>query len=84
MNKTINLLPEGYIEQLLALNDELKLFIINRLSASLLSEKEKENMTHSIEKKNTNEWIRSLSVKGGESVPADVNDIQSLLNAKYI
>ncbi|OUP09683.1 hypothetical protein B5F34_06420 [Mediterranea sp. An20] len=82
MNTSLPLLPDNYLRQLLALSDEVKLFIINRLSASLLSAEGKTEEPQSHEA-STAEWIDSLSVKGGEPVPEDVNDIQSLIEAKY-
>lgn len=83
MDTSVNLLPDSYLRQLLALSDEVKLFIINKLSASLLAHRE-EQAASAPRESFASGWIESLSVKGGEPMPADVDDIQSLLEDKYV
>jgi hypothetical protein len=79
-----------YRELLLSLSDETKLHVINLLQDSLLHKTDARNVEREPVKgkqpffaPGTMEFINSISISGGKAVPEDMNDISSLLEAKY-
>jgi hypothetical protein len=90
--KRLTTLPSNYRDILLSLSDDMKLSAINLLSESLLHRSptvaevdrskpvSQKTFTFSPE---TVVFIKSLGVTGGEPVPADINDIGSLIDEKH-
>lgn len=87
MDMSINL-QDNFIDKLLSLSDDTKLRIINKLSESLLDKNRSRSSRNPVARTkaedNTLEFIDSLVLKGGESVPENISDINSLLDEKYM
>jgi hypothetical protein len=87
MNAPISL-PADYMDSLLRLSDEKKLHVIHVLTESLVkpvrSTTRKNVNKRTKDKQSTEDYIKSLMVKGGDPVPPDVNGIESLIEAKYL
>lgn len=87
MDMSINL-QDNFIDKLLSLSDDTKLRIINKLSESLLDKNCSRNRRSPIARTkaedSTLEFIDSLVLKGGEPVPENISDINSLLDEKYM
>lgn len=81
-------LQDNFIDKLLSLSDDTKLRIINKLSESLLDKNRSRSSRNPVARTkaedNTLEFIDSLVLKGGESVPENISDINSLLDEKYM
>ena len=78
MGTNVQPISADYMSQLLSLTNESKLRIVYMLTQSMLGE------SHiSRERKSTKDFIDSISLKGGEPVPADVDGISSLIDTKY-
>lgn len=87
MDMSINL-QDNFIDKLLSLSDDTKLRIINKLSESLLDKNRSRNRRSPVARTkaedSTLEFIDSLVLKGGEPVPENISDINSLLDEKYM
>lgn len=87
MDMSINL-QDNFIDKLLSLSDDTKLRIINKLSESLLDKNRSRNSRNPVARTkaedSTLEFIDSLVLKGGEPVPENISDINSLLDEKYM
>lgn len=81
-------LQDNFIDKLLSLSDDTKLRIINKLSESLLDKNYSRNRRSPVARTkaedSTLEFIDSLVLKGGEPVPENISDINSLLDEKYM
>ncbi len=78
MRTNVQPISADYMSQLLSLNDESKLRIVYMLTQSMLGESHVGR-----ERKSTKAFIDSISLKGGEPVPADTDGISSLIDTKY-
>lgn len=74
MKTNVQPISADYMSQLLSLTNESKLRIVHMLTQSMLED------THiSRKRKSTKAFIESISLKGGEPVPADADGIASLI-----
>ena len=78
MRTNVQPISADYMSQLLSLNDESKLRIVYMLTQSMLGESHVGR-----ERKSTKAFIDSISLKGGEPVPADTDGISSLIDTKF-